>query len=90
MRVHGGIFEAWAFQSTSKLTCPPAKQDEYLRKYKTVFDQVHNNHPIDCKNTISMVTDNQLEQLEQIHQNICKSFPATTLFYAPLPLGEEN
>ena len=90
VRVHGGIFEAWAFQSTSKLSYPPAKQGESLKNYKRAFDQVHNDKSIDYKNAISMVTENQLEQLEQMHQNICKSFPATTLFYSPLPLGEEN
>ena len=90
VRVHGGIFEAWAFQSASKLTYPPANQGESLRNYKKVFDNVHNDQPIDYEEAISMVSENQLEQLEQMHQNICKSFPATTLFYSPLPLGEEN
>ena len=90
VRVHGGIFEAWAFQSASKLTYPPANQGESLRNYKRSFDLVHNDQPIDYEEAISMVSENQLEQLEQMHQNICKSFPATTLFYSPLPLGEEN
>ena len=90
VRVHGGIFEAWAFQSASKLTYPPANQGESLRNYKRSFDLVHNDQPIDYEEAISMVSENQLEQLEQMHQNICKLFPATTLFYAPLPLGEEN
>ena len=84
------IFEACAFQSASKLSYPPAKQGESLQKYREAFDAVHNNQPIDYKKDISMVSENQLEQLKQIYQNICKSFPATTLFYAPLPLGEEN
>ena len=90
VRVHGGIFEAWAFQSATKLTYPPANQGESLRNYKRAFDSVHNDQPIEYEKAISMVSDNQLEELEQMHQNICKSFPATTLFYAPLPLGEEN
>ena len=88
VKVHGGIFEAWAFKSASKLFYPHAKQGKRLRNYKKVFNQVHNEQPIDYKKVISIVSKGQLEQLKQMYQNICKSFPATTLCY--VPLGEEN
>ena len=90
MRVHGGNFDAWAFQSASKLSYPPAKPNEGLKYYKKGFDTVYTSQPIDCEEAISMVSENQLKQLKQKYQNIYKLLPATTLFYAPLPLGEED
>ena len=92
VRVHGGIFEAWAFNTTSLLTYPPVSKDQVpnLKAYKKGFDAVHNKDPIDYKNAITMVSDTQAQQLKLMYLNLCQSFPVSTLFYAPLPPGDHD
>ena len=81
VRVHGGIFEAWAFQTTTTLWYPPAtKEGTNLKAYKKAFDAVHNKDPIDHKSAIRMVSDTQGQQLDQMYLNLCKLF-----LYARLP-----
>ena len=92
VRVHGGIFEAWAFNTTSQLVYPPVSKDNIpnLKAYKKGFDDVHNKDPIDYENAVTMVSPKQAEQLKQMYLNLCKSFPVSTLFYAPLPHGDHD
>ena len=92
VRVHGGIFEAWAFNTTSQLVYPPVSKDNIpnLKAYKKGFDAVHNKDPIDYENAVTMVSPKQAEQLKQMYLNLCKSFPVSTLFYAPLPHGDHD
>ena len=90
VRVHGGIFEAWAFNTATKLQYPPATKNESLKNYKKAFDAVHNKDPIDYKNAISMVSDTQLQQLENMYHNLCKSFATSMFFYANLPSGNSH
>ena len=87
VRVHGGIFEAWTYNTLNRLVYPPKLEGESLINYRKSFDRVHNRDPIDYKNAISMVTATQLKQLEKMALNLTKSFSSSTFFYAPLPSG---
>ena len=91
VRVHGGIFEAWAFNTTNTLAYPPAIKDgANLRAYKKEFDAVRNKDPIDYEHAITMVSNRQVEQLKQMFLNLCKSSPVSNLFYAPLPPSDND
>ena len=89
VRVHGGIFEPYAFSTTSKLIYPPASKEQYpnLRAYKKEFDSVHNKDRINYEDAITMVSDTQARQLKVMYRNISNSFQVSSLFYAPLPPG---
>ena len=92
VRVHGGIFEPYAFSTTSQLIYPPVRKEDIpnVKAYKKGFDAVHNKDPIDYENAVTMVSPKQAEQLKQMYLNLCKSFPVSTLFYAPLPPGDHD
>ena len=91
VRVHGGIFEPYACSTTSLLIYPPATEEgTNLKAYKKEFDAVHNKDQIDYENAVTMVSPKQAEDLKQMYLNLCKSFPVSTLFYAPLPHGDHD
>ena len=92
VRVHGGIFEPYAFGTSSQLVYPPVSKDiiHNLKAYKRGFDAVHNKDPIDYENAVTMVSPKQAEQLKQMFLNLRNSFPVSTLFYAPLPPGDHD
>ena len=86
VRVHGGIFEPYAFNTTGLLRYPPAtKEGSNLRAYKKDFDSVHNKDGINYEDAITMVSDKQAQQLKVMYRNISNSFQVSSLFYAPLP-----
>ena len=89
VRVHGGIFDSIAIETTGTLTYPPGTS---LAQYKNLHNATHNKKgsSVDYKNSINLVGKTTSEQMSKMVENIIISFATPNGFYERLPVGQNN
>ena len=89
VRVHGGIFDSMAIESTGTLTYPPSTS---LTNYIKGHNSMHNKRgsSVDYENLINLVGKDTSEQMSKMVENIIVSFATPNGFYERLPVGQKN
>ena len=89
VRVHGGIFDSMAIESTGILAYPPSTS---LANYMKGHNSKHNKKGtgVNYDNAINLVGKNTSEQMSEMVENIIVSFATQNGFYERLPVGQKN
>ena len=89
LRVHGGIFDSIAIETTTKLTYPDSTS---LKFFNRVHNAVHNKKgaSVDYNNSIDFLGKETSELIGQMVSTIKNSFAFLNRFFEKLTVGHSN